>query len=160
MEKIGTKKKALTEGLFYYTVILLIFLVGSFWFMTTSTIPFFRGGDVIFWEKWGPIFIFGTAALLLMWSKFIVANIRIRRAENTDHVSTKLFRHDEHLILGLLFLGIIAPFIFQPIIDYVVTPSLGYEYCEVLTERQSTFGFQTYAYVKDAALCVVSPDAD
>lgn len=160
MKEDGPTRKELTRALIWWSLTTAIFVGYALWIFGESILPLFRGEQVLYWQKWGPLVIIGTLGLVLYSVRFILLNVRVRDSEYSGPLLAPTFRHDEHIALGLIFLGILAPFIAQPIIDYIVTPSLGYEYCETLTERQSTFGFQTYAYVKDAALCVASHDAN
>jgi len=146
--------RELFKALSFLTVFLLGFLAVVIFLFSKSIPPLFGGGEVLLWDKWVPLLPFVAVSISALWWRTLVLYRRQRREPNTENLLRPTFKYDQYLIIAAALLGLAAPFILQPIIDFMVMPFLGYAYCEALTTRQSTFGFPTYAYVKDLALCV------
>jgi len=140
--------------MFFATLLLIGAIAGAVWIFNKSVLPIFRGDDLLMWEKWGPAVLLAPLMLGALWLKGLVVTLRPRDPDNPSFHLRPAFKYDQYIIVSIGLLAIIAPFIAQPIVDFIVMPSLGYEYCEPLTTRQSTFGFPAYAYVSDPALCV------
>ena len=131
-------------------VLLAIFGGGVVW-MGASTIERFRHDGTFMWDKFFPLVFF----LAVMMSVLFLRGVFIAKPDPSDEgVRTKLFKYEDQTLITCLIGAAIGPFLIQPLVDYAIMPTIGYEYCEAMTIRGPTFGFPTYAYVPDPTLCV------
>jgi len=119
--------------------------------MAWSSIDQFNQDASIKWSRYFPSLVLMT---IIMGMFFLKAIFITEPLSSEDGVRTKLFKYEDQTLVLCLVGIFVCPLLIQPIVDFVLMPAIGYEYCEARTLRGSTFGFATYAYVPDPALCV------